>query len=315
MKFPKQINLIELCNFLNCEYKGNEDVVITGINEIHRVESGDIVFVDHPKYYKKALESNADVIIINKEVDVPRGKAIIISDAPFHDFNKITTKYKPVANWNNELGKNNTIHPTAQIFPNAVIGNNVQIGENTVIQSGVVICDDTVIGKNVLIGPNTVIGHNAFYYKKEDGKYTRMHSCGNVIIEDDVEIGALCTVDKGVTATTKIGKGTKIDNQVHVGHDTLIGENCLFAANVGIAGCVTVKNNVTMWGQVGVVSGITINENVILMGKSGVLHDLEPNKTYLGTPAVEVFKKWREIAYAKQVPEIIRELKVKNDLK
>ena len=138
-----------------------------------------------------------------------------------------------------------------------------------------------------------------------------MHSCGQVIIEDDVEIGALTTIDKGVTHITKIGKGTKIDNQVHIGHDTVIGENCLFAANVGIAGCVTIKNNVTLWGQVGVVSDVTIGENATLLGKSGVQNDLEPNKTYFGSPAIEARKKWRELITIKQLPDLIKELNKK----
>jgi UDP-3-O-[3-hydroxymyristoyl] glucosamine N-acyltransferase len=126
----------------------------------------------------------------------------------------------------------------------------------------VVICDHTIIKDNVTVGPNSVIGHYAFYYKKKPDGFNRMHTCGRTILEDNVEIGALSTIDRGVTGDTIIGKGTKIDNQVHVGHDTVIGENCLFAANVGIAGCVVIKNNVTLWGQVGVVSDVTIHNNV-----------------------------------------------------
>lgn len=309
MKFERTYTLKEIAALVNCPFKGDENIEITGINEIHKIEVGEIVFVDHPKYYKKALTSNADVIIIDQEVDdIPKGKGIIISPQPFDVFNQITRHFSPFTPLNQPISDQANIGKNTHISPNVSIGHHVKIGDNCVIHPGAVICDYSIIGNNVIIGPNAVIGHNAFYYKKKNTGYERMHTCGRTILEDRVEIGALTTIDRGVTGDTIIGAGTKIDNQVHVGHDTVIGENCLFAANVGIAGCTTIKNNVTLWGQVGVVSDITIHDNVTVLGQSGVGMDLEAGKTYFGSPCGEARTKFKELAAFKKLPSILENL-------
>jgi UDP-3-O-[3-hydroxymyristoyl] glucosamine N-acyltransferase len=270
------------------------------------VENGDIVFVDHPKYYDKALKSAATTIIINKEVECPLGKALIISDKPFDVFNQLTTYFRPLKSPHTQ--ENQFIHPSAQIYPNVFIGNNVKIGKNTRIYSGVCIMDNTTIGDNVIIGANSVIGHFAFYYKKKEDGYNRLHTCGGVDIDSNVEIGALCTIDSGVTGITRIGKGTKLDNQVHIGHDTSVGENCLMASGVGIAGCVKIENNVILWGQVGCASDITIGEGVIVYAQSGIAKDLEAGKTYFGSPCIEAKEKFKELAAIRQLPALLKKL-------
>jgi UDP-3-O-[3-hydroxymyristoyl] glucosamine N-acyltransferase len=308
MRFKNSLTLKEVSAFLKAPFVGDPNLTINGINEIHKIESGEIVFVDHPKYYKKALNSAADVILIDQEVDVPAGKGIIICTAPFDAFNKITRHYSPDKSWTHNTGDNFNIGENSQIYPNAIIGHNVSIGANCIIHAGAVIGDNTIIGDDVTVGPNSVIGHYAFYYKKKGERFDRMHTCGRTILEDRVEIGALSTVDRGVTGDTTIGAGTKIDNQVHVGHDTVIGKNCLFAANVGIAGCVIIKNNVTLWGQVGVVSDVTIEDNVTVLGQSGVGNDLQAGKTYFGSPCGEARTKFKELAAFKRLPSIIENL-------
>ncbi|WP_066759525.1 UDP-3-O-(3-hydroxymyristoyl)glucosamine N-acyltransferase [Crocinitomix algicola] len=309
MKFNRAYTIQEIAELLNAPFEGNDTLIVTGINEIHKIEPGEIVFVDHPKYYKKALNSAADLILIDQRVDeIPPGKGIIICEAPFDAFNQLTKHFSPTKVWTGAHGDNFSLGENTAIYPNVIIGHNVSIGNNCMIHAGVVIGDHTVIKDGVTIGPNSVIGHYAFYYKKKEGIYDRMHTCGRTIIEDNVEIGALSTIDRGVTGDTIIGKGTKIDNQVHVGHDTVIGENCLFAANVGIAGCVVIKNNVTLWGQVGVVSDITINDNVTVLGQSGVGGDLEEGKTYFGSPCGEARSKFKELAAFKRLPSIIENL-------
>ena len=132
-----------------------------------------------------------------------------------------------------------------------------------------------------------------------------MHTCGHVQISANVEIGALCTIDAGVTGVTTIGKGTKIDNQVHIGHDTKIGENCLLAAGVGIAGCVIIKNNVILWGQVGCASNLVIGEGAIVLAQSGISKNIEGGKTYFGSPCGEVKEKFKELAALRQLPKFI----------
>ncbi len=188
------------------------------------------------------------------------------------------------------------------------IGNHVKIGKNTIIYAGVVLNDYTHIGDNVVIGANSVIGHNAFYYKKKPEGFERLHTCGRTIIEKDVELGALVTIDRGVTGDTIIGEGTKIDNQVQIGHDTVVGKNCLFAANVGVAGCVIIEDHVTLWGQVGVTSDVVIGENVTVHAQSGVSKSLEANGTYFGSPCTDARKALKEMAALRKLPSIIENL-------
>jgi UDP-3-O-[3-hydroxymyristoyl] glucosamine N-acyltransferase len=309
MKLPRNYSLSEICEIIRCEFVGDSDHIITGINEIHMVETGDIVFVDHPKYYEKALHSAATTIIIDKKVDCPDGKALIISKTPFDDYNKLTRHFMPEKD--PFKPENQTIHPTTLIYPNIFIGSNVQIGKNCKIMSGAVISDNTTLEDNIIIGPNSVIGHHAFYYKKKDSGYDRMHTCGGVYIESNVEIGALCTIDAGVSGKTRIGKGTKIDNQVHIGHDTQVGENCLMASGVGIAGCVIIKSNVTLWGQVGCASNITIEDDVVVYAQSGIGKNLEKGKTYFGSPCGEAKEKFKEVIALKKLPQFLE--KFSND--
>ncbi len=292
-----------IAQFLGRKVVGDETLIVTGINEIHRVEPGDLVFVDHPKYYDKALHSAASFILIDREVPVPEGKALIISPEPFDDYNRLTRKFAPYWPQMSMTGDNCQIADSAHLSPNCFIGHDVIIGENVTIHPGAYIGDGTVIEENVIIGPNAVIGHYAFYYKKKPAGYERMHSCGFVYIEKNVEIGAGTTIDAGVSAITRIGEGTKIDNLVQIGHDTVIGNNCLFASQVGIAGCCTIGNQVTLWGQVGCASGITIGDGVVVLAQSGIGKDLEAGKTYFGSPCDEAKVKMRELIVVKNLAE------------
>lgn len=296
MKFPRIYSLKEIAEIIGTTFIGSADFPVTGFNEIHVVENGDIVFVDHPKYYSKALESKASVVLINKEVECPEGKALLVSDDPFRDFNKLSIYFNPFKSASNSISKTATIGQNTVIQPNVFIGNNVSIGNNCTIHPNVIIYDNCIIGNNVIIHAGTSIGADAFYYKKRPEGYDKLLSSGSVLIEDNVDIGALCTIDRGVTANTTIKKGTKIDNQVQIGHDTIVGNNCLIAAQTGVAGCVIVEDNVILWGQVGVTSGVTIGKGAVLLGKTGVSKSLEGGKTYFGSIAQESRKKMQEMA-------------------
>jgi len=301
MKLFRAHTLAEIAEILGCTFKGNPEHLVTGINEIHRVEAGDIVFVDHPKYYDKALNSAATTILIDKEVDCPVGKGLLISKAPFTDFNKLTTHFKPVQVFSKTIALTANIGDNCTIAPTVSIGENVQIGNNCTLQPGVVLYDNTVLGNNVTIHANAVLGADAFYFQKREGAYVKMHSCGHVVIEDNVEIGANCTIDRGVSAITKIGKGSKLDNHIHIGHDTTLGENCLMAAQSAVAGCVSIGNNVIIWGQCAIASDVRINDGVELLAKSGVNKDLEAGKRYFGAPALEAREKMKEMAAIKRI--------------
>lgn len=303
MKFPKSQVLQDIAAIINCQFIGPANFPVLGINEIHRVEPGDICFVDHPKYYDKALQSAATVIIINKEVDCPPGKALIISETPFFHYNTITQHFKPYQPFPAGVYAGTKIGLGTDIMPNVTIDQGVTIGSNCRIYPGVVIYGETIIGDNVILHGNVVIGSDAFYYNRKEGKHNKMHSCGRVIIGNDVEIGAGSTVDKGVSADTIIGAGTKIDNQVQIAHDTTLGENCLVAAQSAIAGCTTIGNNVTIWGQVAIISGVTIGDGAEILARSGVGKSLEGGKKYFGAPAEEARQKMREAAKLKRLLE------------
>lgn len=309
MKFPKVYTLSEIAGIIGCEYVGDASFPVEGMNEIHVVTAGDIVFVDHPKYYDKALQSAATIVLINKQVDCPEGKALLISDDPFRDFNKLSVHFRPFRSSSASISASAEIGEGTVIQPNAFIGNDVKIGKNCLIHSNVAIYDNTIIGDNVIIHAGTVLGGDAFYYKKRPEGFDQLLSGGRVVIEDNVGIGALCTIDKGVTGDTTIGEGSKLDNQVHVGHDTIIGKKCLIAAQTGIAGCVIIEDEVTLWGQVGTTSGITIGAKAMVMAQSGVSKSLAGGKVYFGYPAEESREKLKQMANVKRIPEILEKLK------
>lgn len=280
MRFHSPQKLKTIADLIGAKFIGPEDFEVLGTNEIHMVQPGDIVFVNHPKYYDKALNSAATIILIDKEVECPEGKALLVSEDPFRDFNRINTHFTRIYNFTEELhdveiGEGTKIHRTA------VIGNNVKIGKNTLVFPNVVIGDRTEIGDNVIIQSGTVLGGDAFYYRKLNGNFDRLISVGNVVIENNVEIGNNCTIDRGVTASTVIGEGSVLDNQIQIGHDTVIGKKCLIASQVGIAGCCVIGDEVTLWGQVGIASGNKVEAGTVLLGKTGVNRDLEKG-TYIG---------------------------------
>lgn len=311
MKFPTTFSLKQISEIIKTEYVGDSDFPVLGMNEIHVVENGDIVFVDHPKYYDKALNSKATVILINKKVDCPKGKALLISDDPFRDFNILTQYFSPFVTSVRSISNTAKIGKNTIIQPNVFIGNNVTIGDNCVIHSNVSIYDNCVIGNGVTIHAGSVLGADAFYYKNRPEGFDKLLSGGRVVLEDDVDLGALCTIDRGVTGDTTIGEGSKLDNQVHVGHDTLIGKKCLIASQTGIAGCVVIEDEVTLWGQVGTNSGITIGKKAVIMGQTGVTKSVPGGKSYFGTPIEESREKLKQLAYTKKIPDIIKKMENK----
>jgi len=311
LKFSKEYTLKEIAAIINTKYIGDADFPVLGMNEIHVVEKGDIVFVDHPKYYDKALESAATIVLINKEVECPEGKALLISDDPFRDFNKLTKHFKPFVVSNAAISDTATIGDNTVIQPNSFIGNNVSIGKNCLIHANVTIYDDCIIGDNVTIHAGTILGADAFYYKNRPEGFDKLISGGKVVVKNNVDIGASCTIDRGVTGDTTIGEGSKLDNQIQIGHDTVIGKRCLIASHTGIAGCVVVEDEVTLWGQVGVISGITIGKGATVYAQSGVANSLDAGKTFFGSPAVEARAKMKELATIKNMPLILKKLENK----
>jgi len=314
MQFEKPIKVAQLAEMISAKLLGNELNLATGINEIHKVTPGDITFVDHPKYYEKCLHSAATIILINQEMEVPEGKTLLICNDPFTAYVNLVKHFRPFERSTQSISESAVIGEGTIIQPQVFIGNHVQIGKNCLIHPNVTIYDHSIIGDHVIIQAGTVIGGDAFYFKKRSSPvefYDKLESCGRVRIEDNVEIGSGCTIDKGVSGETVIGWGSKLDNQIHVGHGTVIGKNCLIAAQVGIAGKTKIGDNVIIWGQVGVNKDLVIGDNAIVLGQSGVTKTIKGNQTYFGTPAKESRAKLKEMALIQYLPELVELLKKK----
>ena len=310
MHFPRPYSLQEIANLIGAKFDGDPKFSVTGMNEIHMVGPGDLTFVDHPKYYDKALNSAATTILINKEVPRPDGKALIISDDPFRDYVCLAKHFRPFEACSNAISPTAEIGEGTIIQPGAFIGNHVKIGKRCLIHSNVSIYDHSVIGDDVIIHANSVIGADAYYFQKKPAGYRKLESCGRVVIKDCVEIGALCSIDKGVSGDTIIEEGTKFDNHVQVGHDTYIGKHCLIGAHCAIAGVTRLEDEVILWGRVSVNKDIVVGKGAVLLATSSIDKSIEGGITYFGAPAEEARKKWREMVYLKRLPEIFEKLKL-----
>ncbi|HVF81588.1 MAG TPA: UDP-3-O-(3-hydroxymyristoyl)glucosamine N-acyltransferase [Flavisolibacter sp.] len=305
MRFPAVVPLKEIASLIGAQIIGNAEGAAGGINEIHKVEEGDLVFVDHPKYYQKCINSAATYIIINQVTHFPPHKSLLLVEEPFEAYQKIVAHYRPFTPLQKMASDTASIGEGSFIMPGAVVGHQVQIGRGTIIYPNAVIMDHCIIGDNVIIQSGTVIGSDAFYYNKKTTReihYKKMLSGGRVVIEDFVEIGANCTVDRGVSGDTVIGAGTKLDNLVHIGHDTVIGKNCLLAAQVGVAGATTIEDEVILWGQVGVSKTLTIGKGAEVYAQSGVPASIDGGKKYFGSPVEDALTKKKELVWMKRIP-------------
>lgn len=310
MKLDRTYTLAEIAQMIGATYTGAADHAVTGINEIHMVEPGDLTFVDHPKYYDKALNSKATTIIINKEVACPEGKGLLLSDDPFAAYVSLARKFRPF------VASTAAISPTAEIGegtviqPNVFIGHHVKIGRNCIIHANVSIYDHVIIGDDVIIHSNSVLGADAYYFQRKPEGYRKMESCGTVVIGNRVEIGALCSIDRGVSGNTTIDEGTKLDNHCQVGHDTYIGRNCLIGSHAAIAGVTRIEDDVILWGRVAINKDIVIGKGAIILATSAVDKSLEGNgRIYFGVPVDDARKKWREMAAVRQLPELLKKIK------
>ena len=327
MKLTKPSTLSTLAEIAGCVFSGDANQPVLGFNEIHMVAEGDVTFVDVEKYYAKALGSKATIVIINKAIDPPKGKGLLIHPEPFTAYNQLTEYFQPRTpldtaatprvGENVKIGRNVVfgedveIGDNTEIGHNTVIGSHVKIGKNTLIYANVTVSDYCIIGNEVCINPGTVIGGEGFYFKSRKESKEKLLTKGRVVIHDNVDIGANCTIDRGVSGDTVIGEWTKLDSLIQVGHDTVIGKRCIIAAQVGIAGVVTIEDDVILWGQAGVNKDLTIGKGAILLGKSGAMSSLEGGKKYLGMIAHDYRQALRVEAAMRKLPDWMVEIEKK----
>ena len=290
--------------------KGNTSVTVTGLNELHSVQQGDLSFADNGRYYNRALKSEASVLLVNDgELECPPEKTLLVSEDPLRDYLAV------VEHFVHFTPQSTPIHPTAVIGEGTVIqplvfiGENVRIGKNCIIHSNVSIYADTVIGDNVVIHSNSTIGADACYFQKRDDGWLKLTSCGDTYIGNDVEIGCNCCIDRGVSGTTYIGDGTVFDNLVQVGHDTHIGKRVLLGAQCGIAGCTYIDDDCKIWAKAAVNKDLYIAKGTVLLALSAIDKDVkEEGRTLFGMPAGDAQQRWREMAMMRKLPDLFREL-------
>lgn len=307
MQFPEPIPVTDLAEQLSAKLIGNDQLLAHGINEIHQVAAGDITFVDVAKYYQKALRSEATIILIDQETECPEGKALLVVDQPFAAYDGLVRRYRPWVPLSTQIHESAQIHPSAVIEPGVIIGPQAIIGERAYLQANAYIGAHTRVGAQAIVQAGAIIGTSAFYFKRENNRYNKWQTGGRVVLEERVDIGPGCTINAGVSSDTLIGAGTKMDSQVHIGHDVKVGKDCLFAGQVGIGGNTVVGDRVVLYGQVGIAQNLTIGDEVVVLAKSGVSKNLEGGKVYFGYPAMEARTKYRELAAMRHLPKFLQE--------
>lgn len=311
---------------------GDAGTLISGAGTLEEAEAGHIVFVERAEMLTAGEQSNASALIVAPGLS-SSAKPIVVTEDPRLAFSKVLELFAPKPNAHPGvhptavLGRNVTLGERVSIGAHAVIGDNVIIGDDTIIHPLAYIGHDATIGSSTQIAPQVyigdrvtvgdrttilagaVIGCDGFGFLQTRLGHRKIPQIGTVAIGNDVEIGACSTVDRATVSVTRIGDGTKIDDQVHVAHNCVIGRNCLLCGQVGIAGSTRVGDNVVMGGQVGVSDHVTIGDNVVVAGKSGVFGDIDKPGVYSGYPARPHKKQLRTIAMSHRLPDLVEQIK------
>lgn len=309
--------------------RGNPETRIQRVATLEDATAGDVSFLSNPKYEKVLQTTRASAIVLRPDVAAPDRLDLIQVDDPYAAITVLIVKlhgYRqhrrvpPTATSNihptAHIGENATIHPGATIDEHAMIGRNVvlypgcyigprcRLGDDVLLYPNVVLYDDTVLGNRVTIHSNTVIGEDGLGYAPVNDRWVKIPQIGHVEVEDDVEIGANCAIDRATLGRTRIGRGSKFSNLIAIGHGTQVGAHCLMVAQVGIAGSVTVGEHVTLAGQAGVVGHIRIGDRATIGAQAGVTNSIPDGETVLGAPAIPIRDKRRQVAYIMRLPEL-----------
>jgi UDP-3-O-[3-hydroxymyristoyl] glucosamine N-acyltransferase len=319
----------EIAALLGAEVIGDGSLVLKGFAPADRAQPGDLTFAENEGYFARADQSAASAILIDGPfaserkvlIKVPNARIAFAKVLP-HFFPEPT--FKPGIHPSAVISETAQVDPTVHIGPHCVVGERVRLGPRCVLQGGnyigtqcqltedvvlfpnVVLYENSEIGKRVRIHSGTVIGADGFGYVLDGGMHRKVPQIGNVIIRDDVEIGANVTVDRGALGPTVIGRGTKIDNLVQIAHNVSLGEHCLIVSQAGIAGSTRLGNYVILGGQVGLAGHLKIGNRVSIAAQSGVMHSIGDGEKWFGYPAQPDRQTKRQIIALHQLPELIR---------
>ena len=331
MKFTAE----QIAGILNGEVVGNPNAEVSKLAKIEEGIPGSLTFLSNPKYQNYIYTTQATVTIVNKNFE-PENQittTLIKVDDPYQAFSKLLEYYNQVklmksgieqpsvisegVTYGDDLylgsfcyvGKNVKIGNNVKIYPNTFIGDNVVIGDNCVFFAGVRVYSETEIGNNCVIHSGVIVASDGFgFAPHEDGTYSKIPQIGNVILEDDVEIGACTTIDRATMGSTIIRKGVKLDNQIQIAHNVEIGENTVIAAQTGIAGSTKIGKNCMIGGQVGVAGHITIGDNVRIQAQSGIGKSLKDGEVVQGSPAFTYGEFSKSYVHFRNLPKIVYEL-------
>ena len=329
------LTIKEIASFVNGEIIGDSNFIIKGACNLKGGKKYHISYLANPKYRQYLKNTEASVVIIQKDFEViNKNKIFIKVNDPKISFAKVLNRLKPETNLTHQISQTAIIHKTVKlgknihIGENVVIKNNVTIHNNSIIRSGTVILDNSQIGSNAYLGPNvtiysdTIIGNNVhidagsvlgadgFGWSTSNNKQIKIPQIGNVIVENNVWIGANCCIDRATFESTIIGSGTKMDNLIQIAHNVIIGKNCLIAGGVAIAGSTIIGDNVTIAGQVGIIDHIKIDNDTIIAAKSGVFKSFNSGSFISGIPARNHTDRIRQDILISKLPEIQKKIKV-----
>jgi UDP-3-O-[3-hydroxymyristoyl] glucosamine N-acyltransferase len=327
-----QFSATQIALMIGGKVEGNPDAAAGSFGKIEEAQAGQLAFLANPKYEEHLYTTHASIVIVNDSLELkqPVNAALIRVTDAYAAFADLLDKYQQIKTQQLTgiqqpvyidatakigdhvfigafayLGEKVIVGNGTKIFPNAYLGNNVVIGENSIIHPGVKIYHDCVIGKNVVIHAGTIIGGDGFGFAPlADGTFKKIPQIGNVIIEDNVEIGSNTTIDRATIGSTLIKAGAKLDNLLQIGHNAEVGNNTIIAAQAGISGSTKVGNNVMIGGQAGVVGHITIGDGAKINAQSGVSKTIEAGKTVTGSPAFEFTAALRSQAASRKLPEL-----------
>ena len=325
----------QIASVLEGEIVGNPTIEVSTLAKIEEGTEGSISFLANPKYVHHIYTTNASVVIVNKtfEPEHPIKATLIKVDDAYKAFSKLLEYYNQVklmksgieqpsvisegVEYGDDLylgsfayiGKNVKIGNNVKIYPNTFVGDNVRIGDNTVLFAGVRVYSETVIGANCTFHAGVIIGSDGFgFAPNPDGTFNKVPQIGNVIIEDNVEIGAASTIDRATLGSTVIRKGVKLDNQIQIAHNVEIGENTVIASQTGVAGSTKIGKNCMIGGQVGIVGHLTIGDNVRIQAQSGVTKNLENGAAVQGSPALAHNEFLKSYSYFKNFSKIVSDI-------
>lgn len=323
----------QIAGILNGEVTGNEDVEVSKLSKIEEGTEGSLTFLANPKYTSYIYTTKASVTIVNSDfvAENPITTTLIRVDDAYKAFSTLLEYYNQVkmnksgieqptfiaesATYLEDiylgafsyLGENVTIGKNAKIYPNVYVGDNVKMGDNVIVFAGAKIYSETIIGNNCVIHSGAIVGADGFgFTPNEKGEYTKVPQIGNVIIEDNVDVGAGTTIDRATLGATIIRKGVKLDNQIQIAHNVEIGKNTVIAAQTGIAGSTKIGENCQIGGQVGIAGHLSIGNSVRIQAQSGIGRNVKDNETLQGSPALNYGDYNKSYVHFKNLPSIMQ---------